>query len=119
MLTLIQDGEKGDGSMLRQKGFNQDTIHGVTVHYVNQDLDAGQAIAQHRIDILKEDDASSLASRLLTKEHKLFPYCIGLIRQNRVEWREQKLYMDDRELIEPIVFWRGIHLMVTSNRLSK
>jgi phosphoribosylglycinamide formyltransferase-1 len=82
---------------------NKDSHHGATVHYVNTELDGGIAISQYPVSIENNDDIDSLSSRLLTKEHKLFPYTIGLIRENRVEWRKNHLYFDGKQLKHPII----------------
>ena len=46
---------------------------GATVHWVNAQLDAGHIIDQVVVPILPEDDAQSLASRVLSQEHVLYP----------------------------------------------
>ncbi len=50
---------------------SSDTQHGATVHWVSNELDAGQSIAQVVIPILPDDTAQSLAERLLPLEHRL------------------------------------------------
>jgi phosphoribosylglycinamide formyltransferase-1 len=82
---------------------NKDEYHGASVHYVTADLDAGKVLSQYPIKIEKTDDIASLSSRLLTKEHKLYPYTIGLIRQNRVEWIKNQLYFDGQLLKQPVL----------------
>ena len=82
---------------------NKDEYHGASVHYVTADLDAGKVLSQYPIKIEKTDDIASLSSRLLTKEHKLYPYTIGLIRQNRVEWIKNQLYFDGLLLKQPVL----------------
>ncbi|HFC29503.1 MAG TPA: phosphoribosylglycinamide formyltransferase [Oceanospirillales bacterium] len=81
---------------------NNDNIHGATVHYVTAELDAGKIIAQVKIKVPKNCDADTLAAALLFREHSLFPYTIGLIAENRVQWRDDKLYFDGKELNKPI-----------------
>jgi formyltetrahydrofolate-dependent phosphoribosylglycinamide formyltransferase len=46
---------------------------GCTVHVVTPELDGGPPIAQTRVRILGRDTAESLAERVLTEEHKLYP----------------------------------------------
>jgi formyltetrahydrofolate-dependent phosphoribosylglycinamide formyltransferase len=82
---------------------NKDKHHGASVHFVTADLDAGKVVSQYQIKIKKQDDVSSLSSRLLTKEHKLYPYTIGLIQQNRVEWIQNQLYFDGNLLNQPVL----------------
>ncbi len=50
-----------------------DTQAGCTVHEVTADLDAGPILGQARVPILPGDDAATLAARVLTTEHKLYP----------------------------------------------
>ncbi len=46
---------------------------GATVHYVNEQYDDGGIIAQDRVTIVSTDTAESLASKVLTIEHRLLP----------------------------------------------
>jgi phosphoribosylglycinamide formyltransferase-1 len=50
-----------------------DRFAGCSVHYVTPDLDGGQVLGQAVVPILKNDDAKSLAARVLIKEHCLYP----------------------------------------------
>ena len=83
---------------------NKDKFHGATVHYVNAELDAGKIISQSTIIVEKNTDKDTLARQLLFREHSLLPYTIGLIGQNRVEWRFDKLVFDHKILTTPIKF---------------
>jgi len=44
---------------------------GVTLHEVTPDLDAGPILAQSRVAVLAEDNAETLAGRVLAEEHRL------------------------------------------------
>ena len=46
---------------------------GATVHYVNENYDEGQIIAQHAVPVLPGDTPDTLAQRVLAVEHVLFP----------------------------------------------
>lgn len=46
---------------------------GCTVHEVTAELDDGPILGQARVPILPEDTAESLAARVLTEEHRLYP----------------------------------------------
>ena len=50
-----------------------DRFAGCSVHYVTPDFDGGQVLGQAVVPILKNDDAKSLAARVLIKEHCLYP----------------------------------------------
>lgn len=49
----------------------QDAETGVTIHEVTADLDAGPILAQVRLPVRADDDAASLAGRVLAEEHRL------------------------------------------------
>ena len=51
--------------------------HGCTVHFVEPELDAGPIVAQARVPVLADDDAESLAARVLVEEHKLYPRALA------------------------------------------
>lgn len=44
---------------------------GVTIHEVTPDLDAGPILAQARVSVRADDDAETLAARVLEEEHRL------------------------------------------------
>ncbi|MDO6747964.1 phosphoribosylglycinamide formyltransferase [Gilvimarinus sp. 1_MG-2023] len=53
-----------------------DSEHGVTVHFVTAELDGGPAAIQAVVPVLKEDDASTLASRVQAQEHVIYPMAV-------------------------------------------
>ena len=55
---------------------NKDKHSGCTVHFVNAKLDSGKIILQKKVNIFKKDTPHSLAKRILTQEHKLYPKAI-------------------------------------------
>ena len=61
---------------------NKDSIHGVSIHYVSNELDGGPLIAQGEIKTLG-DDIENLIERIHKLEHKLYPEIIKLICANR------------------------------------
>lgn len=50
-----------------------ETEHGCTVHLMVPDLDAGPALGQAVVPVEPDDTPDSLAARVLTKEHQLYP----------------------------------------------
>jgi len=46
---------------------------GCSVHIVTEELDAGDVLGQARVPILPDDDADTLATRVLAEEHRLYP----------------------------------------------
>ncbi|WP_121629614.1 phosphoribosylglycinamide formyltransferase [Tropicibacter alexandrii] len=50
-----------------------DTEAGCTVHEVTAELDDGPILGQARVPVQPGDDADTLAARVLTQEHRLYP----------------------------------------------
>jgi phosphoribosylglycinamide formyltransferase 1 len=49
---------------------------GATVHEVTAELDHGPILSQAIVPVLPEDDADSLAARVLTQEHVIYPAAV-------------------------------------------
>ncbi len=64
---------------------------GCTVHFVNEEVDAGPIILQAVVPVHESDDAGSLAERILIQEHLIYPRAIQLIAENR-------LHIDNRKV---------------------
>ena len=60
----------------------RDTKHGCTVHYVSEEMDGGEIIAQAEVSILPDDTPDALAARVLVEEHKLYPSTISKLCQS-------------------------------------
>jgi phosphoribosylglycinamide formyltransferase-1 len=50
---------------------------GATVHQVTQDLDFGPILDQAVVPVLPDDSAQSLAARVLTQEHIIYPRAVA------------------------------------------
>ena len=55
---------------------NKDEYSGCTVHFVDSKLDSGKIIIQKKVKIKNNDTPNSLAKKILTQEHKLYPKAI-------------------------------------------
>ncbi|MDC0198207.1 phosphoribosylglycinamide formyltransferase [Candidatus Thioglobus sp.] len=62
-----------------------DKLHGVSVHFVTEKLDGGPIISQEVVNIDSNDTKSSLAKKVLEKEHILYPKVIHWYTQNRLK----------------------------------
>jgi len=58
---------------------------GVTVHFVNEDMDAGPIILQETVDIKEDDTEESLAERIHKVEHRLYPEAIRLFIEGKLK----------------------------------
>jgi phosphoribosylglycinamide formyltransferase 1 len=61
------------------------TFHGATVHFVVPEMDSGPTIVQERLRIHPDDNADSLASRVLEIEHRIYPQALELVASGRVK----------------------------------
>ncbi|UWU15312.1 phosphoribosylglycinamide formyltransferase [Rhizobium sullae] len=59
-------------------------ITGCTVHFVTEGMDEGPAIGQAAVPILSGDTADTLAARVLTVEHQLYPQALRLFAEGKV-----------------------------------
>ena len=48
-------------------------VHGCTVHEIVPELDAGHILGQAVVPVMGDDTPNSLAARVLTQEHRLYP----------------------------------------------
>ena len=55
---------------------NKEKYSGCTVHFVNSRLDSGKIIIQKEVKINKNDTPKTLAKKILSQEHKLYPKAI-------------------------------------------
>ncbi len=58
-------------------------VHGCTVHHVVPELDAGPIIAQAAVPVMPGDDVGTLAARVLTAEHQLYPQALASVASGR------------------------------------
>ena len=61
-----------------------ETYHGATVHFVTEQLDAGETIIQSRISINPDDNAESLQQRVHIEEHVIYPRAIQWLRETLI-----------------------------------
>ena len=52
---------------------------GCTVHFVDENLDAGPVILQAVVPILDDDTVDSLAARILKEEHRIYSEAVKLV----------------------------------------
>lgn len=70
-------------------------IHGCTVHFVTAELDHGPMIAQAAVPVLADDTASTLAARVLTAEHQVYPAAIRWFAEGRLRITGQQVVLAD------------------------
>jgi len=74
-------------------------IHGASVHFVTEELDGGPIIAQSSVEIDSTDNAKSLASKVLKKEHVLYPNIIHWYTKGRIKLIDNNSAQLDGQII--------------------
>jgi phosphoribosylglycinamide formyltransferase 1 len=59
-------------------------LHGCTVHFVTPELDHGPIIIQAAVPVLPNDDAVTLAARVLRQEHIVYPRALRWLIEGKV-----------------------------------
>lgn len=72
-------------------------LHGCTVHFVRAEMDDGPIIAQAAVPVLPGDDPDTLAARVLTMEHRLYPLALALVAAGKVRVDGERAVFDPPE----------------------
>jgi phosphoribosylglycinamide formyltransferase-1 len=73
---------------------------GATVHFVTEELDGGPAIIQAKIPVFPGDDAAALATRVLSKEHTIYPLAARWFAEGRLVLQDSKAVFDEQVIPE-------------------
>jgi phosphoribosylglycinamide formyltransferase-1 len=68
--------------------------HGASVHFVTNDLDGGPVIAQARVPVEPGDSVETLAARVLTAEHQIYPRAIRWFAEQRLTIHNGHVLLD-------------------------
>jgi phosphoribosylglycinamide formyltransferase-1 len=60
-------------------------VAGCTVHFVDEGVDSGPIILQSCVSVKDNDTESTLASRILEQEHRIFPEAIKLFTEGKLK----------------------------------
>ncbi len=70
-------------------------LSGATVHFVTPETDAGPILVQGAVPVLAADTPESLAARVLTVEHRIYPLALRLVAEGRVRIVGDRCEIDD------------------------
>jgi phosphoribosylglycinamide formyltransferase-1 len=79
-----------------------DSEHGASVHFVTEELDGGPVILQARVPVQEGDDENTLAARVLTREHVIYPTVIRWFAEGRLKMDGNDVIKDSQPLTEPV-----------------
>jgi len=69
---------------------NEDTHHGVTIHYVDKTLDGGPICAQSEIEVTTED-VNALQEQIHKIEHEIYPLVVKQIADGKIVFKDGKV----------------------------
>lgn len=71
-----------------------DKVHGVSVHFVTEELDGGPVILQAKVPVFDGDTSDDLAERVHEQEHRIYPLVVKWLCQDRLsmEVKDQNEY---------------------------
>lgn len=72
-----------------------DKEHGVSVHYVTEELDGGPVILQAKVPVFEGDTAEEVAGRVHEQEHRIYPLVVKWCCLQRATMKNDKAYMDN------------------------
>ncbi|WP_341937733.1 phosphoribosylglycinamide formyltransferase [Marinimicrobium sp. C2-29] len=75
-----------------------DKEHGVTVHFVTDELDGGPPVVQARVPVHADDTAEALARRVQAQEHTLYPLAVEWFAKGRLRMESGKAVLDNEPL---------------------
>lgn len=71
-------------------------VSGATIHFVNEEADAGAIILQGTVDILRDDTPEILQKRIMENvEWKLLPKAVSLFCQDKIDIIDGKAFIKD------------------------
>ena len=75
-----------------------DREHGCSVHFVTEELDGGPLVVQAVIAVESNDSPHSLAQRVHTQEHLIYPLAVRWFAEGRLSLDEQGALLDGQLL---------------------
>jgi phosphoribosylglycinamide formyltransferase-1 len=80
------------GTHVQQKALDHGVkFSGCTVHFADEGVDSGPIIIQAVVPVYDQDDADSLAARILEQEHRIYPQAIQYYAEGRIEFEGRKV----------------------------
>jgi len=75
-----------------------DTEHGVSVHFVTEELDGGPVILQAVVPVRSGDTKDTLASRIAIEEHRIYPEVVTWFANRRLVVNCEGVWLDGKAL---------------------
>jgi phosphoribosylglycinamide formyltransferase-1 len=69
-------------------------VSGATVHFVDEGVDTGPIVLQSAVPVQPDDTEDTLAARILTEEHRLYPEAVRLFALGRLRIAGRKVLIE-------------------------
>jgi len=66
-------------------------ISGCTVHFVDENLDAGPIVRQAAVPVLDDDTVESLSARILEEEHRIYSEAIAIVLSRSYDLKNRRV----------------------------
>jgi phosphoribosylglycinamide formyltransferase 1 len=80
-----------------------DRLHGVSIHFVTEELDGGPVIIQACVEVQPQDTETTLSARVQRQEHSIYPQVIEWFAARRLALVADQVILDGRVLSEPVL----------------
>lgn len=81
-----------------------DDEHGLSIHFVTDELDGGPVIIQSKVPILPDDTAETLAVRVQKQEHIVYPKVVRWYAEQNLRSEKGQIFFDGKALQEPLLY---------------
>ena len=71
-----------------------DEVHGVSVHFVTEELDGGPVILQAKVPVFEGDTSDDLAARVHEQEHRIYPLVVKWFADKRLTMQGDNAVLD-------------------------
>jgi phosphoribosylglycinamide formyltransferase-1 len=77
-------------------------LHGVSVHFVTEELDGGPVVLQAEVPVLSGDTEKTLSARVQQAEHRIYPQAIDWFARGRLLLKDGRAWLDGKPLDAPL-----------------
>ena len=84
-------------------------VTGCTVHFVDENLDAGPIVAQATVPVKADDTEETLAARVLTEEHRIYTEAVRLVLSGKFRVEGRRVLPTSAEEYEERIAERAKH----------
>jgi phosphoribosylglycinamide formyltransferase 1 len=79
-----------------------ESVHGVSVHFVTEELDGGPVVLQAEVPVLPDDTETALSARVQQSEHRIYPLAIDWFARGRLQLQAGRAWLDGQPLDAPV-----------------